>query len=67
MFAPKPEYLNARQRITIIFDCGNRKQRQLLRALQGAFGEHHSEVEALYPPRHFCLQLYPGGALELAA
>ena len=53
--------------MTLLFDAEAPNARKVLRAFKDAFGEHHSDIETLYPPRHFCLHLYPGGALELTA
>jgi hypothetical protein len=52
--------------ITIFFDAKAPNAREALRAFRKAFGEHQSDIEALYPPHHFCLHLYPGEALGLA-
>ena len=66
MFPPQSVYPNSIHRITILFDRGDPRQRELVRALRDAFGEHHSDIEALYSSRLVCLHLYPGGAMELA-
>jgi hypothetical protein len=51
--------------ITLFFDAKAPNACEALRTFRNAFGENHSDIEALYPPHHFCL--HPGGALEGAS
>jgi hypothetical protein len=51
--------------ITVLFDREDASERRLLAAFQDSFGDRHADTEVAYPPRHLCLHLYPGGALEL--
>jgi hypothetical protein len=67
MFPPRSVCPSGIHRITILFDHEDSQQRELLQAFRDAFGEHHSNTEALCSSRHVCLSLYPGGALELVA
>ena len=67
MFPPQVVYPNSIHRITILFDCADPQQHDLLRGFEDASGEHHSDIEALYSSRYVCLHLYPGGARRLAA
>ena len=67
MFPPSAVYAKGGHRITLLFDYSDEKQCELLHAFRDAFGECHSDTEALYSPHHLCLHLYPGAALRLAA
>ena len=67
MFPPQSVYPNSIHRITILFDRGDPRQRELFRSFRDAFGEHHAEIEALQSSLHACLHLYPGGARRSAA
>lgn len=58
MFPPKPVYPDL-QHISILFDTADPRQATLLRAFRVSFGED------LHPPRYLCLDLLPGGALEV--
>ena len=67
MFPPLPAvYRNKPHSITLVLDTEAANAHHVLRSFRDAFGEHHSDIEALDPPRHVCLHLYPGGVLELA-
>ena len=59
-------YLENAHSITLLFDAKAPNAREALWAFRNAFGEHRSDIEALYPLHHFCLHLYPGEALGLA-
>ena len=59
-------YLENAHSITLLFDAKAPNAREALRAFKDEVGERHSDIEVLYPPRYFCLHLFPGGALELA-
>ena len=52
--------------ITLFFDAKAPNAREALRAFRNAFGERHSDIEVLYPPRYSRLHLIFGGALEVA-
>ncbi len=65
MFPPQAVYPSGTHRITILFDRGDPRQCELFRAFRDAFGEIHSDIEALYSSRLVCLHLYPGGAMGL--
>ena len=65
MFLRQSVYPNTICRITILFDRGDPRQRELFRGFRAAFGEYHSDIEALCSPRLVCLHLYPGGAMGL--
>jgi hypothetical protein len=67
MFPPRSVYPKSSHHITVVFDRGDRRQLALLRAFRNAFGEHHSDTEALHSPRHVYVHFYPGGALEPVA
>ena len=60
------EYPNEYRYITVLFDREDLNERKLLAAFQDSFGERYVDSEVAYPPRHLCLHLYPGGALEMA-
>ena len=66
MFPPQAVYLKDSHLITLPSDAEAPNARKVLRAFRDAVGERHLDTEVLYLPRHFCLHLLPGGALELA-
>ena len=63
MLAPHSVYLDHHP-IPIVFDASDPEQAEVLRAFQASFGERHILLEDLDPPRHVCLVVFPGGALE---
>ena len=63
-------YPDPRHSITLIFDVEAPNSGEVFgvfKTFKASFGEGYCEAEALYPPHHFCLHLYPGAALRVAA
>ncbi len=67
MFPPKAVYPKNPQFITLLFDGEAPNAREALSTFKNSFGDGYWEAETLDPPHHFCLHLYPGGALESAS
>jgi hypothetical protein len=66
MFPTQAVYLKDSHLITLLSDAEAPNARKVLRAFRDAVGEHHSDIEALYPPYRWAVHLHPGGALEVA-